>query len=342
MPRTSHLIWHFRRADGLPMADRATGLNWTLVLKLLISFTLIGVIVVIADTAAVLAVLSRVEPWSFVAAVGLAFGQILLSAIRWHALGQGTGDFIGRWPAMRIMFAAMFSNQFLPSSIGGDVVRIGLVVRLGLPVGRAARTVVLDRSAGLISLMTLMVIAGFTLGAHLPEEWPIDLIRSLPVVAISVAVLGLLAGERLARLVDRWPRLDWLARLQRESHQLLRAGGTTVAVLGLSYTIHAASAACIWVLARGSGVEIDYLLILGFLPIVILAQLIPVSIGGWGIREGMIVTLFALFGIAMAPALVVSILWGAAIVASAMLAGLIWAISRSAEERLPDRAPPGL
>ena len=319
-------------------------MRWIFPLKLLISVTLVGAILIVVDLAAVLAVLSRTDPWVFVAAVGLAFCQILLAGVRWHALGRRTGVFVGPWPAMRIMFAAMFSNQFLPTSIGGDFVRIGLLARHGVSAGRAARTVVLDRLSGLISLMTLMMVTGFVLGAHLPTSWPVGLIRALPAAAIIVALLGLLAGDRLASVVDRWPRLDWVARLFRESSLLLRGGGgggggTAVTVLFLSYTIHAISAACVWVLAQGTGVMIDYLSVLGFLPIVILVQLIPISIAGWGVREGTIVTLFALLGIASAPALVVSILWGAATAVSAMGAGLIWVMSRPRGETLPDQAP---
>jgi uncharacterized membrane protein YbhN (UPF0104 family) len=321
------------------MVEPATRMRWIFALKLLISVTLVGAILIVVDLAAVLAVLSRVDPWVFVAAVGLAFCQILLAGVRWHALGRRTGVFVGPWSAMRIMFAAMFANQFLPTSIGGDFVRIGLLARHGVLPGRAARTVVLDRLTGLISLMTLMMVTGFVLGAHLPTSWPVGLIRALPVAAIIVALLGLLAGDRLASVVDRWPRLDWVARLFRESSLLLRGGGTAVTVLVLSYGIHATSAACVWVLAQGTGVMIDYLSVLGFLPIVILVQLIPISIAGWGVREGTIVTLFALLGIASAPALVVSILWGAATAVSAMGAGLIWLISRPLGETLPDQAP---
>ena len=75
---------------------------------------------------------------------------------------------------------------------------------------------------------------------------------------------------------------------------------------------------------------------LGLLPIVILMVLLPLSIAGWGVREGTIVALFALLGIEPASALAVSLLWGVAIAVSAVVAGAIWGLTRSKGERLPD------
>jgi glycosyltransferase 2 family protein len=311
--------------------------TWRLtLLKLVISLALVGMILRLADISEVAARFAAIEPGPVAIAIALCFSQILLAGIRWNIIGLGTGHFIGRWQTMRVIFAAMFCNQVLPTSIGGDIVRVGLLVRLGVPTGRAARTVVLDRTAGLLSLLTLMMVTSIVLGEHLPPAWPVNVIRSLPVAAIAL-VLGLLfIGDRVAGIVERWPRLIWVAGLLRDSNRVLPGGLSTVVILFLSYGIHCASAASIWVLARGLGVEIDFIQVLGFLPIVILMVLLPLSIAGWGVREGTIVTLFALLGIESASAFAVSLLWGIAIAVSAIVAGTIWGLTRSKGERLPD------
>lgn len=310
------------------------------IVKAGLSAAMIVLLVSLADIGAVWIRLSAVDPASLVIAAGLCFAQILLAGSRWFIIGRGTGDFVDRRKAMRATFAAMFCNQLLPTSIGGDVVRVGLLTSHGLNIGRATRTVILDRTAGLLSLLTLMGVTGLVLSDQLPETWPVTLIRLLPVVAISMVLAGLFVGDRIADALERRGMLPWIARLLRDSSVLLRQGARTMVILALSYAIHGASAASIWVLASGSGVEITYAQVLGFLPIVILVLLLPISIAGWGVREGVVVTLFALLGIPAATAVAVSVLWGACIASAALLAGVTWALTRPAGERLPRAAPP--
>jgi uncharacterized protein (TIRG00374 family) len=327
------------RPEGLPEMMGGSKHRWrSALLKFALSLGLVAIFLSIVDTSTVLASLVAVDPATMAAAVGLCFSQTLFVGFRWHALGHRTGAFVGRWQAMRITFAAMFANQLMPTSIGGDLVRIGLLGRHGVPVGRGARTVVLDRTAGLLSLLTLMLVTGIVLGEQLPADWPVDFIKVLPVLAIVFIWAALFAGDRFADAVEARLKSAWLAQLLRDSSRLLRSGVTTVVILLLSYAVHSASATCIWILAQGSGVEISFMEILGFLPIVILVQLAPVSIAGWGVREGTVITLFALLGIDSAPALATSILWGAAIAGGAVLAGAIWFLTRSAGERLPEQS----
>jgi uncharacterized protein (TIRG00374 family) len=307
-------------------------------LKLGLSLGLVAVFLSVVDISTFLASLAAVDPVTIAAAVGLCFSQTLFVGFRWHALGHRTGIFVGRWQAMRITFAAMFANQLMPTSIGGDLVRIGFLGRLGVPAGRGARTVVLDRTAGLLSLLTLMAVTGIVLGEQLPADWPVNFIRVLPVLAISLILVVLFAGDRFADTVEERLKFSWFAQLLRDSSRLLRSGVTTGVILLLSYAVHLASATCIWILARGSGAEIGFVQVLGCLPIVILVQLVPVSIAGWGIREGAVISLFALVGVGFAPALAISILWGAAIAGGSVLAGAIWFLTRSAGERLPEQS----
>jgi len=304
-----------------------------------LSVAMVALVLGVADVEAVWTRLLRIEFSVLCVAAALCFAQILLAGLRWTIIGAGTGGFVSPWAAMRTTFAAMFCNQLLPTSIGGDVIRIGLLTSQGLAIGRAARTVVLDRTAGLLSLLTLMAVTGFVLSDQLPESWPVDLIRLLPVVAIGLVLVALFMGDRIAGVLEAWDLLPWVAQFFRDSASLLRQGARTAIILVLSYAIHAASAASIWALARGSGVEIGYAQVVGFLPIVILVLMLPISIAGWGVREGMVVTLFALLGIGSAPAAAVSILWGACIAVAALVAGVLWVVSRPKGERLPSGQP---
>ena len=91
-----------------------------------------------------------------------------------------------------------------------------------------------------------------------------------------------------------------------------------------------------WVLALELGLNINYIIVLAFLPIISVAQLIPISIAGWGVREGTVVSLFTLMGLDPSISLVVSLLWGSSIVLAAVLSGLVWILMRSGNENLRD------
>jgi len=322
------------------MTERRRPRWLSVVVKAGLSAAMIALVLGLADVQAVWARITQIEISTLLLAVGLCFTQILLAGTRWTIIGKGTGGFVAPWTAMRATFAAMFCNQLLPTSIGGDVVRVGIIAGQGLTVGRAARTVVLDRTAGLLSLLTLMGLTGFVLSDQLPKTWPVDLIRLIPAIAIGVVLVALIMGNRIAAALEARGVLPWFAQLFRDSSALLRHGARTVIILALSYAIHAASAASVWILAQGSGVEIGYAQVLGFLPIVILVQMLPISIAGWGVREGTIVTLFALLGIGSAPAVAVSILWGGCIALGALASGLIWAATRPKGKRLASGEPP--
>ncbi|MED5473864.1 MAG: lysylphosphatidylglycerol synthase domain-containing protein, partial [Pseudomonadota bacterium] len=87
---------------------------------------------------------------------------------------------------------------------------------------------------------------------------------------------------------------------------------------------HGIGALCLWYLALEIGIQVNYLTMLGILPIISLVQLVPVSIAGWGVREGTVVTLFTVLGIEPSLGLLVSLIWGGAIAISALLSGAIW------------------
>ncbi|MEC9216438.1 MAG: lysylphosphatidylglycerol synthase transmembrane domain-containing protein, partial [Pseudomonadota bacterium] len=129
-----------------------------LLLKIAVSGGLIAFLVTQMDLAAVRGALAAVTPFSVIACTGLLFAQMFLLTLRWTILMRAAGADIGYWAALRILFAAMFFTQALPSSIGGDAVRIYMVHRRGLPLGQASSTVLLDRAAGLTSLIVMMAL----------------------------------------------------------------------------------------------------------------------------------------------------------------------------------------
>ena len=303
--------------------------------KAVFSLVIIAAVLHLSDMGSVVDTLTKISIPALVAAMGITFAQIVLSGLRWFCLCRQTGNFLKPWTTLRIMFLAMFSTQLMPTSIGADVVRAVMATRAGMDWTRATSTVVLDRAAGLLSLLVMMAVTGFVIADLLPDSRPVGLLRGLPFAAIAAVVTLTLTGERLAGVLEGRRGFGAAVRILRDFHRLMTGGWLSLVVLGLSFSLHLLGAACIWVIADGIGWPVSYLQILGFLPVVILAMLIPVSIAGWGVREGMIVLLFSVLHIGAAEAFSVSVLWGGVTVASAVLAGGIWFWTRNEGDRIP-------
>src|SRR3954451_25069808 len=90
-------------------------------------------------------------------AIAVTFLQIFAEVLRWREIGAECGAPLGTAQAMRYNVIGTFFNQTLPSSIGGDAVRLWLVARNGAGWGAATYSIFVDRAIGLIALAVLIV-----------------------------------------------------------------------------------------------------------------------------------------------------------------------------------------
>ena len=131
--------------------------------------------------------LNRLEPGWLLLAVSLLALQLLLLSVRWRQIAISCGTDMGFAGTLQINFIAAFFNQVLPSTIGGDGVRIWFAARRGAGWANATYSVLLDRIFG-VFVLALMV------AACLP--WTLQLIRE-PVARARALVL-----VRLARAAE--------------------------------------------------------------------------------------------------------------------------------------------
>ena len=109
--------------------------------------------------------------------------------------------------------------------------------------------------------------------------------------------------------------------------------------MGLSLGVHLLSALTVFVLARGIGVEVSFGQMVVLIPPVILVATLPISVAGWGVREGAMVTALGFVGVAPADAFAVSVIFGLALVVIALPGGAIWLIGLRRRAR-PAPTPP--
>ena len=252
--------------------------------------------------------------------------QMPLGALRWQEIVASCGSRLPLAKALRYSFIGQFFSQVLPSTVGGDAVRIWLLARGGAGWPVAIYSVLIDRVVGVAVLAILVV-------GCLP--WTLNLVHD-PVARAALAVIGfgalaaalvfLSLGLQHLRVMERWWLTRHLAAASRLGWRLCRsAGGARAAAL--SFAIQLLTVLVAWGAAMAAHASVDFVHVLFLVLPVMLIATIPVSIAGWGVRESAMVLAFSYAGLAESDGLIVSILFGAASLAIGGIGGIVWVAS---------------
>jgi glycosyltransferase 2 family protein len=261
-----------------------------------------------------------------VLALALTGVQTVILNGRWMLIMHSLDVTIDWLSGLRILLISMWFNQVLPSSAGGDVVRIWLLRRRGVPWSQAVKGVVADRFTALLGIVVLMVV-GF----------PVLCMRvSNPAALLAIGALAAAGafGTLVLLTLDQWP-----ARLiaLRPIASFVRFGALVRFLLlqfpqrgilfGSAILIHLMTAAACYALAEGLHAQLSALDAFILIPPVVLLTAVPISISGWGIREGAMVACLALAGVSSTKALAISLLSGVISVIIGIVGGGVWLAS---------------
>jgi uncharacterized membrane protein YbhN (UPF0104 family) len=245
--------------------------------------------------------------------------QIGVAVWRWVLVSRRTSAPLVFFPALQLFLLSLFYNQALPSTVPGDAARIWGAARFG-GKGEAAVGVFLDR---ILTLLALLLLAGFSVIALLlsGRASPL-LVVPLLVLAAAFCVLGILVilRHRLHGLLPA--RAGGFALRLGDALHRLAASADIAGLAAISIVIHLLGIAAIWVLAQGMNLPLTMTAALIAIPLVLLAALIPVSVNGWGVREGTMVAVLAGFGIAHTEAATLSVVYGLFQLVLGVLGGL--------------------
>lgn len=279
------------------------------------------------------------EAWQLLRGVSvLALGGVALAlvakaltgAARWRLVLRHLDAHLSAGRTLAILLLGVFFNQCLPSSIGGDGVRVFQAHRCGLPLGLAARSVLLDRLAGMLALLALAAA-----GAPLFHAWGGDgwvVATALAMGGGGLAGLALLAGASARgrpRGEGRGARA--LRRLGGDLRMLAARPRAAAPIMAWALAFQTAQVGVAWIGARGLGVDLGLGEALVLLPAVLLVTMVPVSVAGWGVREVATVTALGVVGVPAEQAVVVSVLYGLALLVYGLIGGGVgWLILGSA------------
>lgn len=307
-----------------------------------IGVTVVGLVLVLRnlDITAVIAVIGEVEWAWMVAGAALMVLSIFIRAFRWHVVLRGAGSHIRFARLVELYFVGSFFNAFLPSGLGGDVVRAAEATH-DVDSGVAAGTVLVDRLTGLMALFAMaLAVLPFR-----PDGFPLALARGIGLLC----GVGLIAGfvlvdgralRSMARLLPSGIRNTGNNFLDRFALAIDRCGWNALArALLISVGFNLVQIAWWATTGRALGLDIPYGYYLLVVPVMAIALLVP-SIGGLGVRENLAPLLFSGAGISPEQAVALTLLvFGLERVAS-LLGAPIYIYSTLRVSRVGAEVPP--
>ena len=318
-----------------------------LVLRVLVSVLLLGIVLVFADVGEIARAV-RDGNWAwFAAAVALMGVSSIFGAVRWRMLLQDAHIDVSELRAVRIFAAGLFLNNLLPSSFGGDAVRAWLVGRESGRLTRATTATIVDKVTALACLFLVAWAALAVDRAAVPNS-VIAVLGWVTLGLVAVLAVTALAAAGARPVVRRLPERP--AAMTREAWTALRgwAGSRRLIawLLGLGLLYQSLGVLVVVLVGKTVGVEVSFPLAAAVTPAVLVAMLIPISIGGIGVREGGFVLLLGEAGIGAAEATLVSLLsaatiWLASAALVALTAGYESVRTRETAARALPRRPSG-
>lgn len=294
-------------------------------IKLAVSASLIAYLL---DKVGLQGAWSRVQaisPAFIIAAAALLGSQTVVWALRWAQVIHAMGRHLPVRESIFITFVGLFVNQFLPASLGADVVRMWQSQRAGLSISPAVNSVVLERAGNvLVVCMLTAVTAPYWTGFHGSSA----AVWALPALAAS-AVSGIAFLACLDRLPRSWQEyrpLRGLTYLAKDTRRVFLNPGHVAGLAVLAVMGQFLLAASVFVLASGMGLGLSLAQCFILMPPVVLISSLPISVAGWGVREFVMVTALGFMGVAADAALLLSVILAVLVVLISLPGGVVWLI----------------
>jgi uncharacterized membrane protein YbhN (UPF0104 family) len=223
---------------------------------------------------------------------------------RWHVLLRSGGLNIALGQSLRITFSGLFATNFLPTTVGGDVIRLAGAMQLGFDGAISAASLVVDRLVGMTG-MAMMLPFG------LPALVASRTLQSDFLNSQRLYLMGILPASIMKWLQRAWDKgIRIVRRIVSALSLWLKQPRALLISLGFSWINMLCLFAILWLLFKGQNEEIPFLLIGGLYSLVYFVTLLPFSINGYGIQELSMTFIFAqVAGVSMQSSLTVALLF---------------------------------
>jgi glycosyltransferase 2 family protein len=313
-------------------------------LKVGLTIVMLAVVLHSVDFPAAWRYASQQNDWFLVLAATLLAFQIACGAGRWYVILRALDAKMPFIETCRIYYIGVFFGTCMLSSVGGDVARVWLMYRNKITAGTAAVSVVLDRVAALagVALIVLALTPFFVTVVGRENLVPAVVLALLA----AAGLVGIFVVAQLDRIfvgrLARFRLVNQFVAVGSATRQVFLRSAASIPVLALGVATQLGGSMAAYAIARSLSLNvtaIDCLILMQ--PVTLLATL-PISIGGWGVREAAMVTFFGLIGVAPSAAVLLSVQLGLLAVVLSLPGGFLFFIQRrraAANIAEVDRAP---
>lgn len=306
-----------------------------LIFKLLVTVGLLAGILHAVKVDAVVKNLQGVAFISCAAAFGLQLTQIIILGYRWYRILCASDIAVRLGWAARVVFIGSFFNQSLPTSLGGDAVRVVMLRPTTRSLETAVNAVLVDRLSGLAGLIPFLL-----LGAPWLWAWTGDVVFRLASFMLTLLMCAGLAlyflADRLLNYAGPLAKLRPISAIARGSSYARAiawrsngAAGTAALAVGT----HFMTVVIVIVLAAGLGSPLPLGTAIVLVPPIIAAAMLPISFGGWGTREAAMIASLGIAGVPPASALAISLVLGLILILATLPGAIFW-LTGSPSQRL--------
>jgi uncharacterized protein (TIRG00374 family) len=263
------------------------------------------------------------NPFYIIPGIALSIAALVLASLRLKIIVNVVAPGMSLFSLVAVNLVGLFYGQFLPGVVTGDVVKAYYLARTQADKVSIYSAVMIDRLVGITMNGLLGVVA--LIGNTLVLE-TLGLDANMPVIFLVLAVAGLVGGYVLLPLLERWEQRmqSLIASFYRSIRLYTQHSIALVKAIIVNFAFFLVWSLGFWCLALAAGLnQLTFPTILLILAVVSFAQFIPLSINGWGVREGALIVLLSAYGVPGEQALLLSLLVAIVNLAVAALGGLV-------------------
>ena len=320
--------------SDVKLPESRRGVNLRGLAQAIIGIGAIALVVMKSDAHGLIEALRNTRVAYLPIAVAASFVVMWLMAYRWRSILAARGLYFKTRRLFVYYLIGAFFTSFVPGGgVSGDVARLIYVDREAHNKALVLSTLVYERLIGVFTLLliglaaTLMTRAG---GQTDPMIYASEAILTLAFIATATLMSGYFSSRlaRLIRAIGRRIRMvraaEAAARTLESLSELRRDGALLLRTSSISVLIRIVWSLGCYVVAWAMGLPIGLLTLFAFISLVDLVRLMPISVGGLGVREWAVIVLFATLGITREQALTFSILAFAPVYLNAIVGGILY------------------
>jgi uncharacterized protein (TIRG00374 family) len=320
---------------GAHQPRQASRAKWIIALRWIAALAVLALLLHFLPIAPLRAALAKVPPIRFAIILLVYLLAHTVGITKWKMVVNAAGAQLNFASSAQCYLGGLFGTLFLPSIIGGDVVRMAVGLRRSPRPAAVLAGNVVDRFLDVLAQGTLVTIGLILLPGSLPEQFSGPARKILLIFAgiFLAAIAGLFLARKMLfagrsrRFLRRLARLRHALRSVRARPHILVFGWSLgVLIQGTFILLNA-------LLAISCGLTLPLRIWLFAWPLAKIAALLPLTQGGMGIREAVLVVLLLPFGAAASLVLASGLVWEGIIISGGLVAGLIAFIVRRTETK---------